>query len=173
MQNDKKLKESGSESINLEEDLLFYKNLINHSNDAIFVIDPDTSRFLYANDKVINNLGYSRKELLKMTMMDIEEVIPNRASWEKYVREAQKKGYMILLGKHKRKNASTYSVEVNAKYITQDKRDYMIVVARDITERKMAEKEIDKALAKAAQVEQLERELHSLEHLSGGIRYFR
>ncbi len=42
-----------------------FKTLINQSNDAIFIINPATSRFLDVNNAACNTLGYSRNELLK------------------------------------------------------------------------------------------------------------
>ena len=43
----------------LEEEIKLFNDLINQSNDAIIVVNPETGRFLYVNDKVCSNLGYS------------------------------------------------------------------------------------------------------------------
>src|SRR4030066_152514 len=59
----------------LEEEIKLFNNLINQSNDAIAVVEPETGRFLYVNDKVCNNLGYSRGELLNMKVVDIVAII--------------------------------------------------------------------------------------------------
>jgi len=40
----------------LEEDLDLFRTLINQSNDAIFIVDPETSRILYVNRKACANL---------------------------------------------------------------------------------------------------------------------
>jgi PAS domain S-box-containing protein len=42
-----------------EGDLRLFKDLINQSNDAIAVIDPETGRFEDVNDKLCTNLGNS------------------------------------------------------------------------------------------------------------------
>jgi len=55
-----------------EESNLLFKNLLNQSNDAIFVLDPATGLFLDVNDKACSDLGYERNELLAMRTMDIE-----------------------------------------------------------------------------------------------------
>ena len=140
------LKQEIIERRKAQEDSQLFQNLINQSYDAVFVIDPETSRFLYVNDKACSNLGYTREELLNMTFVDIEEGIPDNPSWKEHVKEAQKKGFMVLLGKQKRKDGTTFSVEVNAKPVNHEKRDYLITVARDITEREQMEELITRQL---------------------------
>jgi len=65
-----------------EESLLLFRNLLNQSNDAIFVNDPATGRFLIVNDQACSNLGYTRSELLSLRTMDIEVSLPDQASWD-------------------------------------------------------------------------------------------
>ena len=55
-----------------EDELEFFRDLINKSNDAIFVNDPKTGLFIIVNDKACTSLGYDRQELLKMGVVDIE-----------------------------------------------------------------------------------------------------
>jgi PAS domain S-box-containing protein len=123
------------------DDLELFKDLINRSNDAIFVIDPDTGKFLNVNDMACKNLGYIREELLKMTVTNIEAVLPDDYSWKGHVEEVRKKGFMLLEGYHKRKDGTTFPVEVNIKYVSRENKNYMVAVARDIAERKKAEEE--------------------------------
>src|SRR3990172_12074045 len=123
----------------LEEEIKLFNNLINQSNDAIAVVEPETGRFLYVNDKVCNNLGYSRGELLNMKVVDIEAILPDSFSWNKHVEEVKCCGYVILEGKHKRKDGTTFPVCVNVKYLTQNKKDYMVAIILDINERAYAD----------------------------------
>jgi len=129
-------------------DLKLFKKLINQLSDAIFVIDPETSRFLDVNDTACSNLGYSREELLNMSVVDIEAVIPNLSSWKEHVIEVQKKGYMIFEGEHKRKDGTRFPVEENVKIISQNDNDYMVAVVRDISQRKRAENALRESEAK-------------------------
>lgn len=122
-----------------EESLLLFRNLLNQSNDAIFVNDPATGRFLIVNDKACGNLGYSSTELLAKRTMDIEATFPDQASWDAHVNEVKSRGYMILEGKHKRQGGALFPVEVSVTYMTVGDRDYMVAVARDISERKLSE----------------------------------
>lgn len=137
-QAEKKLKENKVK-------LSLFRNLINQSNEAIFVIDPETSCFLDINDKTCSNLGYKREELLNLGVIHIECAFPDHISWEKYVNEIKRKGYDIRESIYKRKDGTKFPVEVNVTYITLMDKEYLVAVARDITERKQAEEELQKA----------------------------
>ncbi len=127
-----------------EADLKLFKNLINQSNDAIFVIDPETSRFLDVNVKACGSLGYNHEELIKMGATDIEVILPNDFSWKEHVNKVREKGYMVFEGRHRRKDGKVFPVEVNVRHITHGEKDYMLAVVRDITERKKMEEEFKK-----------------------------
>jgi PAS domain S-box-containing protein len=129
-----------------EEKLRFFRNLIDQSNDAFFVNDPETGRILDANDKACINLGYKREELLNMRVFDFEATIPDNFSWNEHVKEIQERRNITLEGQHRRKDGTIFPVEVNINYVVIGNVNYMIAVARDITERKRAEKEKDRLL---------------------------
>ncbi len=122
-----------------EEKLLLFRNLIDRSNDAIFVNEIETGLILDANDKACKNLGYTREELFNMRVKDIDDVLPDNFFWKEHVKEMREKGYRVVEGRHRRKDGSTFPVEVNANIIDLGKQSYMVAVARDITERKQAE----------------------------------
>lgn len=123
----------------VEEKLRLFRNLIDQSNDAIFVGDPETGRILDANDKACTRLGYRREELLSMHVFDFETVLPDHFSWKEHVQEVKKKGFLIFEGRQRRKNGTILPVEVNISYVSLEKNNYMLTVARDITERKRME----------------------------------
>ena len=123
----------------IEGDLLLFKSIVNQANDAIFISNPETGRFLEVNDKACSNLGYSRDELLKMEVVDIEAMIPNSFSWKKHIKEVQKQGYVLMEGEHKRKDGTVFPVWVNVKYLSHRKKDYIVAIVRDITEWKTME----------------------------------
>jgi PAS domain S-box-containing protein len=153
-----------------EEELLLFRNLLNQSNDAIFVNDPATGSFLIVNDKACSNLGYDRKELLNMRTLDIEAAFPDQAAWDAHVKIVKSKGSMILEGTHKRTDGTLFPVEVNVTYMALGGTDYMVAVARDITERKQAEDALRKREMQLAESQRIAH-LGSWEHnpLTGDI----
>ncbi len=123
-----------------EEKLRLFRNLIDQSNDAIFVSDPETGYILDANHKACSNLGYTLEELLDKRVFDFEAVIPDHFSWIDHVKEVREKGYILQEGQHRRKDRTVFPVEVNVNLIVIGKNSYMVAVVRDITRRKMVEK---------------------------------
>ena len=121
------------------EALHLFQNLLNRSSDSIVVIEPEWGRFLDVNNRASESLGYTRKELLNMAVKDIDESIVDDSYWKEYVKRIREAGSMVMEGLHKHKDGTTFPVEVNVKFIDQDKKSYMVAVARDITERKKIE----------------------------------
>ena len=132
-----------------EEKLRLFRNLIERSNDCIFAVEPKWGRFLDVNNRACDSLGYTRKELLNMmTIKDIEVSIPDDSHWQKQVEKLKDKKDIVKQGKYKRKDGSTFFVETSLKLVTQEKQDYIIAIARDITERKRAEVKLKTAQEK-------------------------
>jgi PAS domain S-box-containing protein len=122
-----------------ENALALFRSLIDGSNDALEVIDPATLQFLDVNEKACRDLGYSREELLSLTVLDVDAAMDPTAM--KTLPESCQKQFVVFESVHRRKNGSTFPVEVTIKPITLD-RAYYVAVARDITERRRAEEEL-------------------------------
>lgn len=129
-----------------EESLNLFQALVNQSNDAIEVLDPETGRFLDVNEKGCMDLGYSREEFLSLRVFDIDPTV-DQSIFKRAGEDLQKSGAMIWEGLHRRKDGSTFPVEVNIKYVQLD-RKYMVTVVRNITDRKNAEESLVKSEAK-------------------------
>ncbi len=123
----------------VEGDLELFRNLINRSNEAIFVNDPGTGRFIDVNERACDILGYDRNGLLQRGVRDIEMRFPDTLRWQDHVAEVKRRGYLLVEGVMKRKNGSTFPVETNVSYVTVGSGEYMIAVARDISERMQAD----------------------------------
>jgi PAS domain S-box-containing protein len=117
--------------------LNLFRTLLDQSNDAILVIDPATLRLLDVNEKVSAALGYSRDELLSMSIFDIDPDADDN-SWDRVLLRLRQEPCATLERTHKRKDGSTFPVELNMRLI-QLEREYCVAISRDITERKKAE----------------------------------
>lgn len=132
-----------------EEKLRLFRNLIERSNDCIFAVEPKWGRFLDVNNRACDSLGYTRKELLNMmTIKDIEVSMPDDSYWQKQIEQLKEKNDIVKQDRYKRKDGSTFFVETSLKLVTQEKQDYIIAIARDITERKRAEVKLKTAQEK-------------------------
>jgi PAS domain S-box-containing protein len=121
-----------------EEELKLFRTLIDRSNDAIEVVDAETGRFLDVNETACRRLGYSREEMLALRVLDVFDAGDVSLSMQTEVEEIRRVGSKIIETRHRRKDGSTFPIEVNIQYINLN-RGYLISVVRDITERKQAE----------------------------------
>jgi len=121
------------------EKLQLIRNLLDGSNDCIFVIEPKWGRFVDVNNRACDNLGYTRKELLGMTLKDIEESVADDFSWQECIEQLERKGDIVTQNWHKRKDGTKYFVETALKLVSRRKEKYIIAIARDISERRIAQ----------------------------------
>ena len=131
---------SNQELLRSREALTLFRTLIDHSNDSIHVVDPATGRFLDINLMACRALGYSREEMLLKSLPDIVAAEGRQFSVQEAMEELQETGAKMVEARHRRKDGSTYPVEVNVRHIQLD-HEYVVAVVRDITERKRAEEE--------------------------------
>jgi len=137
-----------------------FKTLFNNSSDEIFLADMK-GNFLEVNQEVIDRLGYTRKELLDMSFIDIKspkykrEVDPN-------IEKIKNHGQLIYESEHMTKDGQIISLEMNSRVIDYEDKKAMLTIARNITERKQMERRILGAVINAEEKERarLSKELH-------------
>lgn len=119
-----------------EETLTLFRNLLDHGNDSIYFVDPETGRFIDANDKACQELGYTHDELLNLTVLDLEDIFDDIDVWKSHMDDLRGTSGMIINGVHKRKDGSSFDVEVSTRYASIAGRDVVVAIARDISEKK-------------------------------------
>ncbi|HSQ50014.1 MAG TPA: PAS domain S-box protein [Nitrospiraceae bacterium] len=114
-----------------------FRALLDQAEDSIEIIDPATGRFLDCNEKSFSILGYTRQELLSLTVPDIDPIV-TAPIFAQNVTQIRESGTMTLETLHRRKDGSTFPVEVKIRLVQFD-REYLLAIVRDITERKRVE----------------------------------
>ncbi len=130
-----------------EAHLKLFRALVDQADIGIEVIEPDSLRFLDANQTTCRALGFTHDELLNKTVFDIDPHL-TQAMHEQVVVSLQKLGGASLETVHQRKDGSRYPVEVKIKRVLLD-REYYIASIRDLTELKQHEvklQRVNKAL---------------------------
>lgn len=134
-----------TERKNTEKRLELCVGLMYQSNDGIAVVDLATGRFTLFNEKFCLNLQFSREELLSMCPEDIST--KPAGFFNRHFQELRKEEAFLLEDYHRRKDGTTFPVEVNVKYTKVDDREFAIAVFRDITERKKMEEDLTKVMS--------------------------
>ncbi|MCC7195161.1 MAG: PAS domain S-box protein [Gemmatimonadaceae bacterium] len=111
--------------------------VLDASPDAAYIIDPATMRFLYVNQGATRTLGFSRAELLEMTVLDIGENRSGHGFRAAIAPLADAKADLVTLEtRHRRKDGDFIPVEVTVRLVTLEHGVRRIVaLARDISER--------------------------------------
>jgi PAS domain S-box-containing protein len=122
-----------------------FRTLFNNASDAIYIhgLMPDGSpgQFIEVNEIMCSRLGYTRDELLLMTVRDIVSDA-HRKKMGAIRNEMVTTGHFTFLAEHQRKDGTVFPVEVNSRrFILKDK-SVVLAVARDITVRTALESEI-------------------------------
>ncbi|HSB01434.1 MAG TPA: PAS domain S-box protein [Anaerolineales bacterium] len=126
----------------VESDLLQFRTVMDESNDAIFLIDPETSRCIDFNKSAYEFLGYSREELGRMSMIDIAEYVTSLTDWHDRIDLIHETGSLIFETVYRRKNYTTFPVEISSRMLYYGSRTLLLFVARDITRRQQSEREL-------------------------------
>jgi PAS domain S-box-containing protein len=105
--------------------------------DGFFIVDKD-NRLLEVNDSYCKLVGYTREELLKMSLPDIEAIeTPQQIA--RHVKKVKEQGYDSFESQHRCKDGKIIDVEVSAHYIYVEGGQEVVFV-RDTTDRKRAER---------------------------------
>ncbi|MGK5082600.1 PAS domain S-box protein [Bdellovibrionota bacterium FG-1] len=127
----------------VEQRLRVFYEVVEHAGDAVLLIDR-YGHILYANKMATQRLGYSREELLQVTLADLDPVFSPLELEQ--VWESQRKGNSFQTDRHHRtKSGQLIPIEVVSKYVKLEGRGYLLAVVRDISERKAAQEALKKS----------------------------
>lgn len=110
---------------------------IAHTIDAIFWIN-EQGRFEFVNRSACDSLGYTRDELLQMSVSDIDPDFTANA-WPDHWHRLKEKHTLVFQSRHRAKSGKVFHVEIAANFVKFDNNEYNCAFVRDITERKRAE----------------------------------
>ena len=143
-----------------------FRQLFEHSVDALFVIHDETRQIVDCNREACRALGYSREEMLTLRLDDFareiltEEEKKQRGSstpWRRAL--AGEPGTIIGFheNEQRRKDGTTFPVEVGVGSIDYGERRMILASVRDITERKRAEEALRRSEANLAEAQRIAR----------------
>lgn len=143
-----------TEEVRAREELVFQSALLENVSDSVFVYEfdePYTGMLLYVNETAARQRGYTRDELMKLHVPDL---IASDATgiYPTGLRALRDKEEFTGESVHVRKDGSTFPVEIRLRRITYRGRSVVINVSRDITVRKLIERQLSHALEEEQRV---------------------
>lgn len=110
-----------------------YRNLMNAASDAIFIHDLN-GLFVETNTAACQSLGYTPEELRQCHVWDIEVGASKEALHQMWL--DLQKGPIDLEGRHRRKDGSTFPVDVRLGMFNATDEKLVLAIVRDISEQK-------------------------------------
>lgn len=145
-------------NLKLQKNELQLRMLIEQAGDAFFVHDYQ-GKILEVNRRACETLGYSREELLRMNISDIDIEVRAKKHKDRFWDKLRPGEYITFEGIHRRKDGSTFPVEVTLGRVDFEGESLLLSITRDITARKEAEERLRQAYAEIkALKERLENE---------------
>ena len=120
-----------------EERLQLTQFSIDWASGSVYWIDAG-GRLVYVNEAACRKLGYTREELLRLTIADIDPDFPSE-SWPQHWQHLKELGALQFESRHRGKDGRVFPVEVSANYQEFAGKAYNFAFTRDITERKRAD----------------------------------
>lgn len=146
---------------------------VENAAEAMFQISAD-GRILDTNKIACQRLGYSRDELLKMRVADFAEAealrYPNtklqksekgvstsvdNSFWGQHWKTLKRSGHLTFECRHRRKDGSTFPIEISSNYVEFEENEFIFAFARDISKRRQAEEQSQQLLAQLAHLQRI------------------
>ena len=117
--------------------LRHFRASLDWASDEVYWLDFE-GNFYYVNDAACRNNGYSREELLGMTLYDLSPRLTRENPAE--VRETLRtRKTAMFTAQHRHRDGTLVDVEIMTNYVEKDKKEFSFAFARDVTERKRTE----------------------------------
>jgi len=136
----------------LRESEEWFSQITEQSSEGITVATPD-GKYVFVNPKFCEMMGYTKDELLKLTVFDMKKA-EGEVAQKGFRKSKSSKDGAIVEVELKRKDNSTFISEVIGKPIKIGDQDLVLGIVNDITERKQAE---DLLLTKEASLKEAQR----------------
>lgn len=124
-----------------------FRTLVNQTKEALYLHEL-TGSIIEVNERAVRDSGYSRDELLGMSVFDIDPTLENLPDRETIWKNMELDKYLTFNGFHKKKDGCLYPIEVRIARIQIGGMEYVLSLAEDVTMRRFAEGEIEKEMKK-------------------------
>ncbi len=108
--------------------------IVDATQDGLLAVDPETERFVFANDTMGRMLGYSPDSLCEMSVQDIhpEHALPQViAEFRRHVQFSTDSTELPML----RKDGSEFIADIRSSELILDGKRYLLGAFRDVTDR--------------------------------------
>ncbi|MGW8322629.1 MAG: PAS domain-containing protein, partial [Thermodesulfobacteriota bacterium] len=117
-----------------------YRQLFLTESDALVLLHTDTGEIIDVNEAMLDMYGYGREELLNLNLRDISA--EPELTWKAFQEHAEEGSGKVPLRYHKKKDGTTFPVEICASTFMLGGRQVLCGAIRDISDRMRIEEEL-------------------------------
>jgi PAS domain S-box-containing protein len=128
----------------VQQELQLTQAAVEQMHDSLFLLGKDGC-IRSVNRAAIRNLGYTRQELLQMRVMDINPDA-DKTLWMKHWERMPQIGSWTFETHHRRKGGEIFPVEVISSRFWYGGREYLLSIARDISQHRKTEALLERRL---------------------------
>lgn len=123
-----------------EQSLFLMNYALNNVRESVFLTD-ENGRFLFVNEEACRVRGYTREEMLRLSVPDIDPDFSTER-WPSYWATLKVQQSIVMENHHMTKDGQLFPVEISANYFEYKNTGYNLALIRDISERKRTEAKV-------------------------------
>jgi PAS domain S-box-containing protein len=144
-----------------------YQSLVLNSGDAMYLSDLD-GKIIEVNKQACASLGYSREELLSLSISDIDEHKTEEQVCE-FFTVLKREKYCRITTHHKRKEGSTFPVEVSISLLDENGSKLVLGISRDITDHIQAKQNLASYIDTLERIHLILQDANDIEKMIGDV----
>jgi PAS domain S-box-containing protein len=138
---------------------------LNTVREAAFLVD-EQGRYRDVNEEACRLVGYSREQLLRMTVPEVDSQMPAER-WPAHWADLKSQRSLTFEHQYSSQDGQNTTIEISANYFEYKGTAYSLTLARDIADRKRAEEEKAKLQEQLHQAQKME----AIGQLAGGVAH--
>jgi PAS domain S-box-containing protein len=123
-------------------------------------------QILDVNEQACRSLGYTKEELCRMTVFDIDPDFKPE-DWEVHADKLRQAGVMRIERRHRHRDGTIFPVDILINTLKFGEEEFRVSFVQDLSERKLAEKETQRLEAALLHAQKME----AIGTLAGGIAH--
>lgn len=117
--------------------------VLNAIQDAVYLIDPETSNIIWCNQAGYEDLGLDAHEVLNHSVLSLQKDVTGLPQWTDVASVIKSQPSFTFVGRHRHHNGGEIAVEVKTRHFEHQGQSYFLSVARNINQRMALEKDMN------------------------------